>query len=286
MLWVLNLSDGGHSLLEIAERAGMRLRDGPAGGAGLALARAVGEARHMKVVLFCGGQGMRLRGVYDDIPKPLVEIGGRPILWHIMRYYAHHGHADFILCLGHKGDSIEAYFRRKPPESDGWRITFADTGVDSSIGERLGAAKRYLDGESSFWPTTPTASPTSRSPSSSIRCKRQGRDHALRQALADVPFREDPARRHGHRDRRGTRGGPARERRLLRLPREIFDASARGRGSRRRAFQPAGATRALQARLYDGFWKNMDTFKDKQALDELCASGRAPWEVWRESGER
>ena len=64
----------------------------------------------MKVVLFCGGAGMRLRGYADDIPKPMVQIGNRPILWHLMKYYAHHGHKDFILCLGYKGSVIKDYF--------------------------------------------------------------------------------------------------------------------------------------------------------------------------------
>ena len=64
----------------------------------------------MKVVLFCGGAGMRLRGYSDDVPKPMVQIGTRPILWHVMKYYAHFGHKDFILCLGHKGNTIKEYF--------------------------------------------------------------------------------------------------------------------------------------------------------------------------------
>ena len=64
----------------------------------------------MKVVLFCGGMGMRLRGYVDDVPKPMVQIGSRPILWHLMKYYAHFGHKDFILCLGHKGYAIKDYF--------------------------------------------------------------------------------------------------------------------------------------------------------------------------------
>src|SRR6266850_6290936 len=64
----------------------------------------------MKVVLFCGGAGMRLRGYVDDVPKPMVQIGTRPILWHLMKYYAYFGHKDFILCLGHRADVIKKYF--------------------------------------------------------------------------------------------------------------------------------------------------------------------------------
>src|SRR5271163_2514181 len=124
----------------------------------------------MKVVLFCGGAGMRLRGYADDIPKPMVTIGPRPILWHLMKYYAHFGHKDFILCLGYKGNCIKDYFLHYDESvsndfvwSDGgkkidylsrdiddWKITFVETGASSNIGERLKAVEPYLDGEEMF----------------------------------------------------------------------------------------------------------------------------------------
>ncbi|MGB7630096.1 MAG: sugar phosphate nucleotidyltransferase, partial [Candidatus Deferrimicrobium sp.] len=124
----------------------------------------------MKVVLFCGGFGMRLREYSDSIPKPMVEIGYRPILWHIMKYYAYFGHKDFILCLGYRGDFIKNYFlnyneclsndfvlskgSRDPKllnrDIDDWTITFADTGLNSNIGQRLTSIKKYLEGEDVF----------------------------------------------------------------------------------------------------------------------------------------
>src|SRR4051812_21238268 len=124
----------------------------------------------MKVVLFCGGLGMRLRDYSEHIPKPLVEIGPRPILWHLMRYYAHHGHKDFILCLGHGASAIKRYFQNYDETisndfvlSEGgqkiellrrdiqdWKITFADTGRHTSIGERLRQVRHHLEGESMF----------------------------------------------------------------------------------------------------------------------------------------
>src|SRR4030095_2932567 len=108
----------------------------------------------MKVVLFCGGLGMRIREAGESVPKPMGTIGYRPILWHLMKYYAHHGHKDFILCLGYRGDLIKDYFRNydpsqsadfvmrdggrrlDPPQSDiaDWSITFAETGLHSNIG--------------------------------------------------------------------------------------------------------------------------------------------------------
>ena len=124
----------------------------------------------MKVVLFCGGQGLRMREFSDTIPKPMVNIGSRPILWHVMKYYAHYGHKDFILCLGHGADVIKNYFLNYNEcisndfvlsrggkklqlfnsDIDDWNITFADSGVTSNLGERLKAVEKYLDGEDVF----------------------------------------------------------------------------------------------------------------------------------------
>ena len=124
----------------------------------------------MKVVLFCGGLGMRLREFSETIPKPMVNIGYRPILWHIMKYYAHYGHKDFILCLGYGADYIKNYFLNYNEcisndfvlsqggknlqlfnsDIDDWNITFADTGATSNIGQRLKAVEKYLEGEDVF----------------------------------------------------------------------------------------------------------------------------------------
>ena len=123
----------------------------------------------MKVVLFCGGLGMRLRDVSDSIPKPMVEIGYRPVLWHVMKYYAAFGHTDFILCLGYKADVIKRYFadyqewisndfklsakdgvELLAEDLNGWNITFVDTGYDATIGERLRRVREHLAGEEMF----------------------------------------------------------------------------------------------------------------------------------------
>src|SRR5580704_6148461 len=124
----------------------------------------------MKVVLFCGGAGMRLRGYVDDVPKPMVQIGSRPILWHLMKYYAYFGHKDFILCLGYKGNCIKDYFLHYDEsvsndfvwsqggkkiqfmnrDIDDWTITFVETGATANIGERLKAVEPYLQDEEMF----------------------------------------------------------------------------------------------------------------------------------------
>jgi glucose-1-phosphate cytidylyltransferase len=242
----------------------------------------------MKVVLFCGGQGMRLRGVYDDIPKPLVEIGGQPILWHIMRYYSYYGHRDFILCLGHQGERIEAYFRSRPEQTEGWRITFADTGVGASIGERLSVARSYLEGEDVFlanYADGLTDAPLhevvdgflSGSKIGVFLCVKPSLSYHFVKARADGTVTEIAL---AHEVDLRVNGG------YFVFRRQIFDHLRRGEDLIGEPFQRLVRREALQAHLYDGFWKNMDTFKDKQALDELCADGRAPWEVWKRTDGR
>lgn len=119
----------------------------------------------MKVVLFCGGLGTRLKEYSETIPKPLVNIGYRPVMWHLMRYYAHFGHNEFVLCLGYRGDLIKEYFLHYNEclsndfvmrdggrqidllnsDIDDWRITFVDTGQQANIGQRLVAVRRFVD---------------------------------------------------------------------------------------------------------------------------------------------
>ena len=111
----------------------------------------------MKVVLFCGGLGLRLREFSEALPKPMVPIGHRPIVWHLMKYYAHYGYKDFVLCLGHKADVVKSYFRNYDETVSNdfvlreggrkvellntdiqvWSITFVDTGMHANIGQRL-----------------------------------------------------------------------------------------------------------------------------------------------------
>ena len=124
----------------------------------------------MKVVIFCGGQGMRMREASESIPKPMIPIGNRPILWHIMKYYAHHGHTDFVLCLGYKADVIKSFFLNYSEAmandfvlSEGgakvhllktdihnWNITFVDTGLHANIGMRLRAVREHLGDDEYF----------------------------------------------------------------------------------------------------------------------------------------
>src|SRR5580692_5120883 len=123
----------------------------------------------MKVVLFCGGFGMRMREYSENVPKPMVPIGYRPVLWHVMKYYAHYGHKDFILCLGYKADVIKRYFLEYDEcvtndfvlsggknvellnqDIQDWRITFVDTGLTSNIGQRFKAVEEHLQDQEVF----------------------------------------------------------------------------------------------------------------------------------------
>src|SRR6188768_3314402 len=124
----------------------------------------------MKVVLFCGGLGMRMRADNQSLPKPMMPIGSRPVLWHIMRYFAHFGHTEFILCLGHGANAVKDYFLdyRETASNDfvltkggqhvdmlgtdisDWTISFIDTGMDTAIGERLRRVRPYLDDDEIF----------------------------------------------------------------------------------------------------------------------------------------
>ena len=152
----------------------------------------------MKVVFFCGGLGTRLREHSDTIPKPLVNIGYRPLLWHLMRYYAHYGHTEFILCLGYRGDMVRDYFLRYEEtmtndftlhakdrrielhtrDLDDWKITFVDTGLHSNIGQRLLRVRRYVEGDEALpcqlrgWAVRSSSRPTDRRISRAQGCGR------------------------------------------------------------------------------------------------------------------
>jgi glucose-1-phosphate cytidylyltransferase len=256
----------------------------------------------MKVVLFCGGAGMRLRGYVDDVPKPMVQIGTRPILWHLMKYYAHFGHKDFILCLGHKGNVIKDYFLHYDEAAsndfvwsqggkkvqfisrdiDDWTITFVDTGANANIGQRLKAVEPYLQGEEfflanygdglsdvdlnsmidSFRSTSAAASLLLVQPTASFDIVRLGPGGAV--AGIDSLTQADV----------WINGG------FFVMRNEIFNYIRPGEELVRQPFQRLIEQRSLLAYKCGSFWQCMDTFKDKQCLEELN-TGAAPWKVWR-----
>jgi glucose-1-phosphate cytidylyltransferase len=262
----------------------------------------------MKVVLFCGGQGIRLREHSEAIPKPMVRIGYRPILWHVMRYYAHFGHTEFILCLGYRGDAIKEYFLHYQEElsndfvlSDGgrridllgsdiqdWRITFADTGLNATIGERLLAVRRHLEGEELFlanYGDTLTDAPLDRmvadfragdAVASFLSVK--ARAYPFRVLDADDDGRVNALLRPADADL-FINGGY-----FIMRP-QIFDVLFPGDELVDAPFRRLIAERRLRAERYDGFWAPFDTLRDFEGLEQLARSGRPPWAVWAQARE-
>ncbi|QDT14142.1 sugar phosphate nucleotidyltransferase [Alienimonas californiensis] len=290
----------------------------------------------MKVVLFCGGFGMRLREYSESVPKPLVEIGDRPILWHIMKYYAHFGHTDFILCLGWRARAFKRYFLEYDecvsndftlsfgPERRGladrrggdapvegradaagaesgrrhsrrvqlaardlhdWNITFVDTGTTSSIGERLRAVRPHLEGEETFLANYADGLSDVNLDSLISFHKRQRAAVTFMtvkpsQTFHTVDMAED---------------GRVRELKAVTdtetwinagffvLNHEVFDVLGPGEDLVAEPIDRLAKAGKVSALKHDGFFGCMDTFKEKQMLDDLYAGGQAPWELWRQS---
>jgi glucose-1-phosphate cytidylyltransferase len=254
----------------------------------------------VKVVLFCGGLGLRMGETTARIPKPMIPVGERPILWHIMKYYASWGFRDFILCLGYKADVIKEYFlkyealandfvlheggkRIQLLQSDihDWSITFVDTGLQSSIGERLRRVRPYLDGDEMFlanYGDTLTDAPlpdmidTLRTsdktgiflcarPTYNYHVVRLGDENAV-QEIVDVTT-TDTWVNAGY---------------FVFRP-DVFDAIGEGEDLVEEPFRRLIAHDRLVGYPYEGFWAPMDTLKDKQTLDMLYETGRAPWRL-------
>ncbi|MBZ5676613.1 MAG: glucose-1-phosphate cytidylyltransferase [Acidobacteriia bacterium] len=256
----------------------------------------------MKVVLFCGGAGMRLRGYADDVPKPMVQIGTRPILWHLMKYYAHFGHKDFILCLGYKGSVIKDYFLNYDEsvsndfiwsqggkkihflnrDIDDWTITFAETGANATIGERLKAVEPHLKGEETFLANYGDGLSDLELP---VMIDEFRQSSAFASLLLVQPTASFDIVRVA---RGGTVGGISALTQsdiwinggFFVLRNEIFRYIRPGEELVRQPFQRLIESGRLVAHKCTGFWQCMDTFKDKQSLEELN-QGTAPWKVWR-----
>ena len=259
----------------------------------------------MKVVIFCGGLGMRLREYADNIPKPMVPIGYRPVLWHVMKYYAYYGHKDFILCLGYRADVIKQYFLHYDEcvsndfslskggkdlqlfNSDihDWNITFAETGTHSNIGQRLKAVEHYLAGDQLFLanyadgltdlslPKLLEFSQQHDKICTFVSAKPNLSYHAVSADPNGAVNEVKPIRDTGLRINSG----------YFVFKRSIFDYMQTGEELVMEPFRRLIEQRQLMAYGYDGFYASMDTFKDKQQLENLWGTGAAPWEVWREN---
>ena len=257
----------------------------------------------MKVVIFCGGLGMRLREYADNVPKPMVPIGYRPVLWHVMKYYAHFGHKDFILCLGYRADAIKQYFLHYDEcisndfslsrggkdlqlfNSDihDWRITFAETGIHSNIGQRLKAVEKYLANEEAFLANYADGLTDLPLPSLIEFSKNHGKIATFVSAKPNLTYHVISAGSDGvvseikairDSDLRINSG-------YFVLKHDIFGHLRNGEELVLEPFQRLIRQKELMAYQYDGFYASMDTFKDKQQLDDLYLRGEAPWELWK-----
>jgi len=262
----------------------------------------------MKVVLFCGGLGMRLREYSETIPKPMVPIGYRPILWHIMKYYAHYGHKDFVLCLGYKADVIKDYFlhyeetlsndfvfsdkgkkiKLLNSDIDDWRITFVDTGLNANIGQRLMAVKRHLEGEDLFAANYTDVLTDLPFPEMVEMFRRRNTVACFQAVKPTQSFHLVSLGEGGmvntiqHIAEAGMRinGG------CFIFKKEIFDYMQPGEELVHEPFQRLIAEQQLIAYRHDGFWGCMDTFKERQLLEDMYTRGQTPWEVWKPSQQK
>ncbi len=257
----------------------------------------------MKVVLFCGGQGTRLRDYSETIPKPLVRVGYRPILWNIMKYYAHFGHKEFILCLGYKGDLIKDYFvnydetisndfvfqnggkeiQLLNSDIDDWKITFVDTGMHSNIGMRLMKVRGHLEGEEMFLANyadgltdlyLPNLVNFFQSKPDKIGCfmtyQPTASFHVVKASEEGEVESISPIAKANLWLNTG----------YFIFTQKIFDYIEYGEELVVEPFQRLIKENKLVTFNHCGFWQAMDTFKDKMMLDDLQAKGVPPWEVW------
>ena len=256
----------------------------------------------MKVVLFCGGLGMRMRDGVTSSPKPMAMIGERPMLWHVMRYYAYFGHTDFVLCLGYGASSVKDFFLNydetrsndfvlegnarkvelfKTDISD-WRITFVDTGLHSPIGERLRRARRFVEDEPIFLANY--ADVFTNAPLSDMIARLEASD-AIASLLA-VPMQSSHHVVDVGENGLITQVTPVRD--LLQwenggyfaLRPEIFAHLREGEDLVEDTLIRLVEQRRVLAYTYKGYWSPADTVKERALLEEMYQRGNCPWMIW------
>lgn len=257
----------------------------------------------MKVVIFCGGLGTRLREETEFRPKPMVPIGERPILWHIMKIYAHHGHKDFVLCLGYKGEIIKDYFRNyhwntsdvslrlgaRPQikyhnqhDEEDWNVTLIDTGQATMTGGRLKRVLKFIE-EDSFLLTYGDGVTNSDINASIAQHKAHGKIVTITAVqpsgrFGDInikdgtvtAFREKPEKEAGF-----INGG------FFVMNKRIGDYLTDDRCVlEQEPLNRLAAEGQISAYLHKDFWQCMDTYREQQLLTNMWNSNQAPWKVW------
>jgi len=257
----------------------------------------------MKVVILCGGMGTRLREETEFRPKPMVEIGEKPILWHIMKTFAHHGFKDFVLCLGYKGEMIKNYFLNyhrlsrdltielgtgniqlhNQCDEDDWRVTLVDTGLQAMTGARVKRVEKYVDGDHFML--------TYGDGVSDIDINRLVEFHQSRNTIGTVTAVSPPSR-YGELGILGDRVVSFREKSnsfdslisggYFVFHREIFNYLSADNDCvlERQPLETLSQDGQLSVYMHQGFWQCMDTYRDYQYLNELWNQNRAQWRVW------
>jgi glucose-1-phosphate cytidylyltransferase len=256
----------------------------------------------LKVVLFCGGMGLRLHPTTETVPKPLVPIGEKPVLWHLMKYYSFFGHKDFILCLGYKSEEIKKFFlnydeclsndfvltrggkKRQLLKSDieDWRITFVETGLNVDIGQRLKAVQKYVETEDTFlanYSDGLTDLPLTKltdfaNQKGKIGCLLSVKPFYVFHVISTTPDGHVKSICQMTQSNLRINGG------YFVFKSQIFDYIKEGEDLVNEPFQRLISQRELVAYEYDGFWASLDTYKDKQRLDDLIANNNASWQIW------
>ena len=258
----------------------------------------------MKVVILAGGRGTRISEETGSIPKPMVEIGGKPMLWHIMKLYSHYGFNDFIICLGYKGYILKEYFSHyflhmsdvtinlkknevevHTTSSEPWKITLVDTGLDTMTGGRLKRVRKYIGKETFMMTYGDGVSDVDIKELIKFhkRCEKSatvtavqlaGRFGALNMKNTGMvnSFLEKPKG-----DGSWINGG------FFVLEPEVFDyISGDNTVWEFDSLKNMAVDRQLTGFKHDGFWKCMDTLRDRSELEALWNSGKAPWKKWKD----
>ncbi len=235
-------------------------------------------SRGVQVVILCGGKGTRM-GENLTIPKPMVRIGDKPVLWHIMKIYSHYGFDDFILCLGYRGEKIREYFQGKKD----WNITFAETGLDTNTGGRIKKIQRYIRGETFFATYGDGLSDINLIDLLKYH-KRQKKVATLTVVKPPSPFgevelgsnnlvadfKEKPILDHW------INGG------FFVFSKDIFEYVKETDVLEKDVFHQLVKGGNLVAYKHGGFWECMDTYKDNLQLNEMWRLNRAKWAVWQD----
>jgi glucose-1-phosphate cytidylyltransferase len=254
----------------------------------------------MKVVLFCGGLGTRIREYSESIPKPMVPIGHQPILWHLMQYYSQYGHRDFVLCLGYKANVVKDYFLNykqatnsdcvvshfgkkvevlgdRPPD---WRVALVDTGIWRNIGQRLAAVRHLVQDEEMFLANYSDGLTDAPLPDMIERFKKSGAIGCFIAIHPPITFHLVDFNEQGNVDRLRVsqeaeiwiNGG------YFIFRKEIFDYLHEGDELVDQPFKRLIEQGKLMAYKYEGFWRAMDTLRDRQVLEEMIERGETPWQ--------